>query len=341
MGRRRRVKEILISGLTLALFMSACGGGGSAAGGAGPGAVATLAPITDLVQRVAGDRINVKTLVPEGQDAHTYQPIPSDARNLAGVDLFFDNGWGLNQSILQFAADNLGSEVRPVFLGEQTVPLEDLIAEPSASCHGGDKGAPGFHCHGGSYNAHMWPDIRYAIRYVKEIEKVLSEEDPEGEDDYRANADALVEELEKLDEATQDVIDSIPPENRKLVVYHDSWSYFARRYGMEVVGAIQPADFTEPSAAELRDMIEQIQDEGVPAFFGSEVFPSDVLETVAQESGADYVADLADDDLPGSDGDDDHSYIGLMVSNVRIMADALGGDPAPLEGIDPTAGSSS
>jgi hypothetical protein len=68
--------------------------------------------------------------------------------------------------------------------------------------------------------------------------------------------------------------------------------------------------------------------------FGSEVFPSDVLETIASESGAEYVDDLRDDDLPGEPGDDLHSYIGLMVENMRIMIPALGGDASPMDTVD-------
>jgi ABC-type Zn uptake system ZnuABC Zn-binding protein ZnuA len=324
----------VVAGAAVAvLALGACGDDGETAGGEGPKVVATVPPIADLVQRVAGDRVEVKTMVPEGQDAHTFVPNPSDARNLAGVELFFDNGYGLNVSLLEFASQNVPDDVTAVFLGEETVEPLDLIAEPGANCHQG-------HCHGGAYNAHMWPNIKYAIRYVPAIADALSQADPEGEDVYEENADALVAELEKLDQAAREVVDSIPEENRKLVVYHDSWSYFAREYGMEVIGAIQPADFSEPSAAELRRMVQQIQNENVPAFFGSEVFPSDVLETVAQESGAEYRADLADDDLPGEPGDPEHSYIGLMVSNLRILAESLGGDASPVEDIDTTVGGS-
>jgi ABC-type Zn uptake system ZnuABC Zn-binding protein ZnuA len=102
-----------------------------------------------------------------------------------------------------------------------------------------------------------------------------------------------------------------------------------------VIGAIQPSDFTEPSAAEIADLIDQVRDEDVPAIFGSEVFPSDTLETIASESGAEYIDDLRDDDLPGEPGDGDHSYIGLMLRNMEIMLPALGGNTDALSGIDP------
>jgi ABC-type Zn uptake system ZnuABC Zn-binding protein ZnuA len=95
-----------------------------------------------------------------------------------------------------------------------------------------------------------------------------------------------------------------------------------------VIGAIQPADFAEPSARDLAQMIEQIRAEQVPAIFGSEVFPSPVLEQIARETGARYVDNLRDDDLPGAPGEAQHSYLGLMAENLRVMAEALGGDPS-------------
>jgi ABC-type Zn uptake system ZnuABC Zn-binding protein ZnuA len=102
-----------------------------------------------------------------------------------------------------------------------------------------------------------------------------------------------------------------------------------------VIGAIQPSDFSEPSASEVADLIDQVRSEQLPAIFGSEVFPSDVLETIAAESGAQYVDDLRDDDLPGEPGDEGHSYIGLMKRNMEIMIPALGGDAASIGLVNP------
>jgi ABC-type Zn uptake system ZnuABC Zn-binding protein ZnuA len=118
-------------------------------------------------------------------------------------------------------------------------------------------------------------------------------------------------------------------------VYHDSWSYFGRRYGIPIVGAIQPVSFSEPSAEEIRRMIDQIRAENVPAFFGSEVFPSDVLETIAAETGSTYYSDLSDEELPGEPGTPEHSYEGMMIQNVRLITSALGGDVSLLDGLVP------
>ncbi|HAS13641.1 MAG TPA: zinc ABC transporter substrate-binding protein, partial [Acidimicrobiaceae bacterium] len=84
----------------------------------------------------------------------------------------------------------------------------------------------------------------------------------------------------------------------------------------------------------VADLVDQIRAEGVPAVFGSEVFPSPVLETIAEEAGAEYVADLRDDDLPGEPGDEDHSWLALMRSNYATIVEVLGGDPEALEQLE-------
>jgi ABC-type Zn uptake system ZnuABC Zn-binding protein ZnuA len=121
---------------------------------------------------------------------------------------------------------------------------------------------------------------------------------------------------------------TLEPQQRKLLTYHDSWPYFARRYGLTIVGAIQPAHFSEPSPREVARLIDQLRREKVPAVFGSEVFPSKVLHKIASEAGVRYVTTLRDDVLPGTAGETDHSYTGMMRYNVTTMLEALGGTPA-------------
>jgi ABC-type Zn uptake system ZnuABC Zn-binding protein ZnuA len=153
-------------------------------------------------------------------------------------------------------------------------------------------------------------------------------------DYYQKNYDAFKARIAALDQAIKDTVATIPEANRKLLTYHDSFAYFAPRYGMTVIGAIQPADFAEPSAQDVAALIKQVRDEKVPAIFGSEVFPSPVLDQIAKEAGAVYVDTLRDDDLPGQSGEANHSYVGIMVEDLVTMAKALGGSPAPIAAFD-------
>ena len=282
---------------------------------------------TAIVREIAGDLLIVESIVPPGGNGHTYEPLPSDAVKAATADLFIENGMELNPSVTRFVATNSRDEMPTVILSE-VIPPADVISTDSAE-------EIASHGHAHAFNAHFWTDPIYAIAYAKKIEAALTNLDPANAATYASRASRFIERLQVLDVAFKAAIDSIPTANKKLVVYHDSWSYFGRRYGIPIIGAIQPVSFAEPSADELRRMIRQIINEKVPAFFGSEVFPSDVLNTLAQETGAAYHADLSDEELPGEPGTPEHSYEGMMIANVRLITTALGGDISTLAGLTP------
>jgi ABC-type Zn uptake system ZnuABC Zn-binding protein ZnuA len=130
---------------------------------------------------------------------------------------------------------------------------------------------------------------------------------------------------------------SLPAAQRELLTYHDAYAYFAQHYGWKVVGAIQPSNFEEPTTKEVADLINQVKSEGVKAIFGSEVFPSSVLEQIGNEAGVKYVDVLRDDDLPGAPGEPDHSWFGLMRFDFVTIIDALGGDSNPLNTLPKSA----
>ena len=126
----------------------------------------------------------------------------------------------------------------------------------------------------------------------------------------------------------------MPEGNLKLVTYHDAYAYFAETYGWDVVGAVQPKNFEDPTPAEVALLIDQVESEGVTTIFGSEVFPSAVLEEIGRATGVRYEDTLRDDDLPGEPGDADHSWLGLMRYNYETMIEGLGGTVEQLSAVD-------
>jgi ABC-type Zn uptake system ZnuABC Zn-binding protein ZnuA len=308
----------------IALMISGCAPAKSNSFDGKLNVVATVSPITNIIYNIGGEHITLSGIVPEGVNSHTFEPAPSDARKLAGADLIFVNGLNLEDPTLELAKANLKEGAEIVRLGEQTIKPEEYAYDFS------------FPKEDGHPNPHLWPNPLYALRYAEIAKDMFVRRDPSNADYYKGNYEKFKTRIEALDEAIKATINSIPKNNRKLLTYHDSFAYFAPRYGMTVLGAIQPSDFAEPSAKDVADLITQIREEKVPAVFGSEVFPSPVLEQIAKESGAKYVSDLRDDDLPGAPGEAKHSYIGLMVEDVRIMAEVLGGDPASIANFDVT-----
>ncbi|MCC6209068.1 MAG: zinc ABC transporter substrate-binding protein [Gammaproteobacteria bacterium] len=284
--------------------------------------VTTVAPITNIVQNVGGRYVEVTGIVPEGSDSHTFEPAPSDAKLLIGADIIIVNGLSLELPTVKLAEKVKRPQIKIVSLGERTISPNDWKFDFSFPK---EKGHP---------NPHLWPNIALAMRYAEIARDELSNLDPQHTAGYEANTTAYLAKLEKLDEAIFACIKSIPEKNRKLVTYHDSFAYFAPRYGVKVIGAVQPADFSEPSPRDVMRIIDQLKKEQVPAIFGSEVFPSKTLAQIARETGARFIDQLADDELPGKLGDANHSFIGMMANNMNIMTEALGGSRNCAVGVD-------
>ena len=277
--------------------------------------VSTVSPVTNIIYNIGGDKINLQGIVPEGVNSHTFEPAPSDSKKLAGADIVFVNGLKLEEPTLKLAEANkkAGSEI--IELGPQTIKPEDYVYDFS------------FPKEAGSPNPHLWMNPLNALRYGEIVKESLSKRDPQNAVYYAQNYEGFKVRIEALDKAIKDSIATIPAGNRKLLTYHDSFAYFAPRYGMTVIGAIQPADFAEPSAKDVADLITQLKTEKVPAIFGSEVFPSPILDQIGKEAGVKFIDTLRDDDLPGAPGEANHSYFGLIVADIQTMAKALGGDP--------------
>ena len=126
----------------------------------------------------------------------------------------------------------------------------------------------------------------------------------------------------------------MPSGSRSTRASRTTPAYFAKTYGWEVIGAVQPSSFEDPQPREVARIIDQVRKTGVPTIFGSEVFPSKVLEQIAAETGARYEESLRDDDLPGKPGDPEHSWLGLMRYDYVTMIEGLGGTAERLEALD-------
>lgn len=286
--------------------------------------VTTVAPHADLVRQIAGDRIDLVQMIPDGTDSHTYEPRPSDAGSLQAADLIILNGLHLETPTQRMADANKKAETPYLFLGDNTISPDDYAFDFSFPAAAGDP------------NPHLWLNVAYARNYAQLIATQLMAMDPVNADYYQANFATLASRMDLLDQAIFQAVQVLPENNRKLLTYHDSWAYFGQRYGMQVIGAIQPNDFGEPSPREVAALIDQIRANNLPAIFGSEVYPSKVLEVIGRETGASYISSLRDDELPGLPNAPEHTYLGLMQDDMRTMFSALGGRTDMFDAIDPS-----
>ena len=286
--------------------------------------VTTVSPITSLVENIGGTRIDLEGIVPEGVNSHTFSPAPSVARVISEADLIVLNGLFLEEPSLEMAQANKRPGAVILTLGEKAIRRDEWVFDFS------------FPESDGHPNPHLWTSPILALKYAELIRDELVSMDEANAGYYKENYEKLRVRIEDLDRRITEAVQTIPPGNRKLLTYHDSFPFFAPRYGFQIIGAVQPSDFTEPSAREVASLIDQVRETGVPAIFGSEVFPSPVMEQIAKEGGARFVDQLRDDDLPGSRGDARHTYLGMMLSNVETIVSALGGNADAMSGFDPS-----
>ena len=319
---------IIASVSAAALVLSGCGGSDDSAPESDGDSIlvaTTVSPITSIVSRVGGDCVDIRGIVPEGTNSHTFEPAPSVAALLSDADVVFINGLKLEDPTLAMAEANMADGAELVELGTVALPEEDYIFDFS------------FPEEDGKPNPHLWTDPTYAVVYADIVREVLSERDPECADQMQVNFEAFAAQAEELAEAVRLDQQTVPEGGLKLVTYHDAYAYFAENFGWQVVGAVQPSDFADPTPSEVVTLIEQIRTEGVPTIFGSEVFPSNVLEEVGNETGVRYEQSLRDDDLPGAPGEENHSWLGLMQYNFATMIEGLGGAASNVRAVDITS----
>jgi ABC-type Zn uptake system ZnuABC Zn-binding protein ZnuA len=283
----------------------------------------TVSPLTNIAHNIGGSLIELHGLIPEGTDSHTFEPAPSDVRFIAASDLIVLNGLHLEAPTERLVASNKKPRAVVIKLGDQAIREKDWIYDFSFPKERGDP------------NPHLWLNVAHAMRYAELIRDALMQLDPENKPIYERNAKIYLKRLTQLDGAIKTAMQTIPAKNRKLVTYHDSFAYFCPRYGCTVIAAIQPSDFSEPAPRDIAALIDQLKTEQIPAIFGSEVFPSKVMNQVGKEAGVKFVTTLRDDDLPGPEGSPQHTYIGMIIEDVRTIVRSLGGNDDSLKEIKP------
>ena len=319
----RRIGVGLGVGLLMA-FVTGCGAGG-ASGGEGSGervqVAATISVLQDLVEQVGGDRVEAFSIVPVGGSPETYGPSPRDAGRISESQVVFENGLGLDAWVEDLVESAGNEEQTVVKLSAGLEPIEG--GEPEEGEHGAEEPEEeGEHAHEHAEgNPHLWLDVANAEHYVERIRDTLAEVDPEGVEEYEANAGEYLAELEELDGYIRERAEGIPEERRKLVTFHDAFPYFAEAYGFELVGVVLENPEAEPGSREVAEVVRTIEEEEVPVVFTEPQFSAGLADTVAQEAGVEvrelYTDTLVDDEV----GD---TYEAMMRTNIDRISEALG-----------------
>lgn len=309
--------------LGVAAFASACASD-KAAEGDRLRVVTSVPLLAEFASRVGGEAVQVTSVIPLGVDEHSYQPPTTVARDIAQADVVFVNGYGLEQTVLSLIVNNVREGVPVVPAARGLTPIEgdhdheeDGHAEDEHADEVDTTGLdPAVHAEG---DPHFWLAATNAAAYVETIRDALIAADAANEAGYRERADALIAELRALDEEVRAALAVVPEDRRKIVVFHNAFSYFAEAYGFEVFESVAPANPNQQaSAQEIAGIIRSVREAGVPALYAEPQFSAQTLEAIAAETGTRVLV------LHSIPGEGVPTYAQLMRANVAALVEGLG-----------------
>ena len=247
--------------------------------------------------------------MPIGVDPHGFEPTPTDVAKIADSQVLIVNGAGF-EAFLDELLKNAG--------GQRTV-IEAAAGLTSRQLRAGEIADPD---HAG--DPHFWLDPNNVIKYVENIRDGLSKADPEGAATYTANAATYITKLQELDRWIADRVKEVPEANRKLVTNHESFGYFADRYGFQIIGTVMPSVSTgsAPSAQQLAQLIDHIKSTGAKAIFLETGTNPQLAEQVARETGIKVETNLYSHSITAAGGAAP-TYLDMLKFNTDAIVAAL------------------
>ncbi len=268
-----------------------------------PLVLTTFTVLADLARNVAGDRLQVASIVKPGAEIHGYQPTPSDIERASKADLIVENGLGLELWARRFTA--AAGDVPTITLSQGMNPL--LITEDAYS---------------GKPNPHAWMSPQRTMAYVDHLERAFSQLDPAGAEVYAANASAYKTKLQALDDELRATIDGLPPQQRLLVSCEGAFTYLAADYGLEEAYLWPVNAESEITPKRMARLIDTVRDRQVPAIFCESTVSDKAQREVAAAAGAQFGGTFYVDSLSSPDGPAT-TLLELQRHNVGLIRNGL------------------
>lgn len=224
--------------------------------------VTTVAPLEEFIKSVGGDKIEVSVMVPPGAEPHTFEPNPSQMRQVAEADLYVQNGAGL-----EFWMDRILQVNEEMTIVDSSKGIDFVQESPE------------------EIDPHIWISLRNAAMQVKNICDGLIEVDPANKEYYLENRDSYLQSLGSLDAEFNNTFGS--KEKRIFIVHHPAWTYFARDYGLEQVPLME--NEKEPGPKYLSEVIDLAKKNNITTIFVEPEFNPKSAEVIAREMDAGIV----------------------------------------------------
>jgi len=268
-----------------------------------PEVLTTFTVLADLARNVAGDRLKVRSIVKPGSEIHGYQPTPSDIEQASSADLIIENGLGLELWARKFTAS--AGDIPTVTLSDGMEPL--LIAEDA---------------YAGKPNPHAWMSPQRTMAYVDQLEQAFVQLDPAGADQFKANAVAYKQSLQRLDQELRSSLETIPTERRVLVSCEGAFTYLASDYGLEEAYLWPVNAESQVTPKRMARLIETVRSRKIPAVFCESTVSDKAQKQVAAESGARFGGTFYVDSLSKADGPAP-TLLKLQRHNVALLINGL------------------
>ncbi|RVD72164.1 MAG: metal ABC transporter substrate-binding protein [Mesorhizobium sp.] len=279
--------------------------------------VASFTVIADFAKNVGGDRVSITTIVGPDGDAHVYEPSPADAVAMAGADVVLVNGLHF-EGYLQRLVDASATKASIVTLTKGVTPIDfkpefaDADAAEGAATGGGKTVT----------DPHAFQSIANARIYVKNIAEAFCAADSDGCVGYQTNAAAYTKKLDALEGEVKAAIQSIPEEKRVVITSHDAFGYFENEYGLAFLAPQGISTDSEPSAADVAKLVEQVKQDKAAAIFVENITNPRLIEQIASETGIKVGGTLYSDALSQPDGPAS-TYIDMMHNNIAQIKGAI------------------
>ena len=272
--------------------------------------VCTTSIIGDIVQHVAGDCITVHMLMGPGVDPHLYKPLENDIMQIAQADIIFYNGLHL-EAQMEHIFKHLATYKKTVAV-TQDIEQEKLISSFEYDNH---------------YDPHVWFSVPLWIQAIKTVTQTLSLHDPEHTKEYQQNSARYIQACKKTFQKTVTLLDSLPQEKRILITGHDAFQYFAQTYNFQVIGLQGMSTESQVGSQDIQKLIDFIVENKVPAIFVETSTPvrniQSLQEGVAERGFSVEIGGELFSDALGPIGTPEHSYLGMIESNVATIYHAL------------------
>ncbi|HSK06544.1 MAG TPA: metal ABC transporter substrate-binding protein [Acidimicrobiia bacterium] len=308
----KRGRLIIAGSMCLSIVIAACSS--EEPSGQGLVVVATTSIVGDIASGIVGEQGEVEVLIPVGADAHDFAPSAQQVSLISTADLVVANGLGLESGLGDVLASALDDGVTVIELAPLVDPLPFSSPEHTEDEEGEHE----------DLDPHFWMDPVRVGQAAVALGEAMTELAPDG--DWQGNAADYAAEMSSAHASRGDLLDGIGPDRRQIITNHESFGYFAERYGFEILGVVIPGGSTlaEPSSAHLAELIGLMRETGARVVFAETSQPTTLAEAVAAEIGDEVqVVELYTESL-GEAGSGAESLSGMLVTNAELIVSALG-----------------